>query len=570
MFVVTCIYSAFLLLMPYVDAQLKSRLVNGTAPWNGRLEILYNGTWGTVCDDIFGKEEAQVTCRMLGFVRSQALVVASFMYGGGSGLIILDDLMCTGEETSLDQCDHRGFTENDCSHSEDVGIICSTQPVKLRLRNTQSSSPYKGRAEMQIGGGHWIELCTSDNNMAKVVCRQLGLSSHAAIFTNASVTEMSLYGERERLTPMSMFICLGNETSLFECQQAADSTAGYYYRFCDMDYIICDDSLYLRILFDDYSYPPLEGTNMSLECERAQSLQSNVDYWWYKDSREVYLPSFFEKSLIFNKVTSQHQGLRVQCMARYNYNGLIYREASDTLVIQVCCAPTINSTDGPPPALSSIGDEGHLSIEMTAHPTPHLINITYLGPVLNESIEGKNIGNSTLVDCVANLVSRASVTCSITIFNISQAAEGFYKAILGNSLGHLPFIFKVNRNVDRTGERSSFLLTVRGSSLGGAVTVIAAAIFFICHWKRRNKSCETRQTSSERKQSAGVRLEEIPAGGVMNVYHEEKTVDRGKKTQNADKVDSYPIYVNTAELAEEKDHIYSNVGESGSGRQRHE
>ncbi|XP_025102846.1 uncharacterized protein LOC112569301 [Pomacea canaliculata] len=569
MFVVTCIYSAFLLLMPYVDAQLKSRLVNGTAPWNGRLEILYNGTWGTVCDDAFGKEEAQVACRMLGFVRSQALVVTSFMYGEGSGLIILDDLMCTGEETSLDECDHRGFTENDCSHSEDVGIICSTQPVKLHLRNTQSSSLYKGRAEMQIGGGNWIELCTS-YDMAKVVCRQLGLSSNAAIFTNASVTEMSLYGERERLTVMSMFICLGNETSLFECQQAADSTAGYYYRFCNMYYnIICNDSLYTRILFDYHSYPPLEGTNMSLECERAQSLQSNVDYWWYVYSREgTYRP--MGKNLIFNKVISQHQGLRVQCVARYNYNGVVYREASDAFVIQVCCAPTINSTNEPPPALSSIGDEGHLSIEMTAHPTPHLINITYLGPVLNESIEGKNVGNSTLVDCVANLVSRASVTCSITVFNISQAAEGFYKAIFSNSLGHLPFIFKVNRNVDRTGERSSFLLTVRGSSLGGAVTVIAAAIFFICHWKRRNKSRVTRETLSERKQSAGVRLEEIPAGGVMNVYHEEKTVDSEKKTRNEEKVDSYPIYVNTAELAEENDHIYSNVGVSGSGRQRRE
>lgn len=53
------------------------------------------------------------------------------MYGGGSGLIILDDLMCTGEETSLDECDHRGFYVNDCSHSEDVGIICSTREHKF-------------------------------------------------------------------------------------------------------------------------------------------------------------------------------------------------------------------------------------------------------------------------------------------------------------------------------------------------------------------------------------------------------------------------------------------------------
>lgn len=53
------------------------------------------------------------------------------MYGEGSGLIILDDLMCTGEETSLDECDHRGFYENDCSHREDVGIICSIREHKF-------------------------------------------------------------------------------------------------------------------------------------------------------------------------------------------------------------------------------------------------------------------------------------------------------------------------------------------------------------------------------------------------------------------------------------------------------
>lgn len=35
----------------------------------GRLEIFYHGEWNTVCDDEFGREEAQVACRMLGFNR---------------------------------------------------------------------------------------------------------------------------------------------------------------------------------------------------------------------------------------------------------------------------------------------------------------------------------------------------------------------------------------------------------------------------------------------------------------------------------------------------------------------
>jgi len=60
-------------------------------------------------------------------------VVIHNRFGPGSDPIWLDSVNCTGEELSLTECKHNVWGHNDCSHEEDVAVICNQTLSTVRM-----------------------------------------------------------------------------------------------------------------------------------------------------------------------------------------------------------------------------------------------------------------------------------------------------------------------------------------------------------------------------------------------------------------------------------------------------
>ncbi|NXF98634.1 C163A protein, partial [Eubucco bourcierii] len=119
------------------------RLLEGPSPCSGRVELLHGQRWGTICDDGWGLEEAEVVCRQLGCGKAlEAAPRAHF--GQGSGPIWLDDVNCTGTEDSLSQCRTKPWGRHNCEHGEDAGVVCAGFAELLQVRLVNGSSSCSG------------------------------------------------------------------------------------------------------------------------------------------------------------------------------------------------------------------------------------------------------------------------------------------------------------------------------------------------------------------------------------------------------------------------------------------
>ena len=122
--------------------------VNGS---QGRVEINYNGVWGTICDSYWGIRDAEVVCRQLGY-RYALNATRDASFGQGTGDIYLALVDCRGNETEIAYCPSLPLGDYFyCAHPDDAGVVCSSKLTYLKtiscticIQNYRYSSTFTG------------------------------------------------------------------------------------------------------------------------------------------------------------------------------------------------------------------------------------------------------------------------------------------------------------------------------------------------------------------------------------------------------------------------------------------
>ncbi|XP_070420149.1 T-cell differentiation antigen CD6 isoform X7 [Equus przewalskii] len=274
------------------------RLVDGGSPCAGRVEMLEDGQWGSVCDDTWDLEDAHVVCRQLSCGWAiQAL--PGLHFAPGQGPIHRDQVNCSGAESYLQDCPGQpghGY----CGHKEDAGVVCSEHQS---WRLTGGTDSCEGQVEVHFHGV-WNTVCDSEwySEEATVLCRALGCGTAAARVPK---------GLPHSLSGRMYYSCEGTEPTLSDC----------FWRFNNSN--LCRQSQAARVLCSgsrsllnlSSSEAPTSVQPLTVES----SVMVNTEDW---ESRELMLlilcivlgvlllGSFITIAFIFLKVKGKYDSQR--------------------------------------------------------------------------------------------------------------------------------------------------------------------------------------------------------------------------------------------------------------------
>ncbi|XP_068026640.1 scavenger receptor cysteine-rich type 1 protein M130-like [Melanerpes formicivorus] len=186
------------------------RLAKGPGRCAGRVEIYYQGSWGSVCDDGWDLPDATVVCHQLG-CGGAVKAVGSAHFGEGSGQIWLDGVNCSGAEAALWDCLAKPWGQHNCGHKEDAGVICS-EFMALRLEN---SSDCSGRLQV-FYNGTWGSICSNSMppKTVSLACKELGCGDTGYLTTQLPSARVSGPAWLDRVE------CGDRNSSFWQCPSA--------------------------------------------------------------------------------------------------------------------------------------------------------------------------------------------------------------------------------------------------------------------------------------------------------------------------------------------------------------
>ncbi|XP_061434384.1 deleted in malignant brain tumors 1 protein-like [Lethenteron reissneri] len=219
------------------------RLAGNATACQGRVEVFYNGEWGTVCDYYWSPQNAKVVCRQLGCGLT-AFAVSYAYFGLGSGPNWLDPFQCSGYETQLSNCWIFFWASDYCSHDEDASVICLQVPsfnVLTITNKTTTTMTVSGTNYLPDSFSFWVYL--RETASGKFVTT-LPINSTTGTFTglvpgrNYSVSveasnttfsyESDVVTDRTLPPRVNVYVIVNNSTAMTVSWVAPISDVDYY------------------------------------------------------------------------------------------------------------------------------------------------------------------------------------------------------------------------------------------------------------------------------------------------------------------------------------------------------
>uniref|UniRef100_A0A663M0N6 SRCR domain-containing protein n=1 Tax=Athene cunicularia TaxID=194338 RepID=A0A663M0N6_ATHCN len=197
---------------PGADA-VELRLAAGEGPCSGRVEVKLQGQWGSVGDENWDMDNAEVVCQHLGCGSAARTYLANTRFISGDSVISLALVDCRGDEAALWDCEIRGWGPYEGVHDFDTAVECQGRRF---ARLAGGPGRCAGRVEVYINGT-WGTVCQETWDMldAAVVCRQLGCGTALAAPSSAR------FGPGTGPLWLDAGGCVGTEASLWDCPALA-------------------------------------------------------------------------------------------------------------------------------------------------------------------------------------------------------------------------------------------------------------------------------------------------------------------------------------------------------------